>query len=315
MTPAGSRSAGSHYHEQAQINQVSAAMEKHAILIVEDDPDVAELLSTFFSSFDYTVHHAAWGADALKIAREHLFSLIMLDIRLPDISGYEVCRQLRTQRRTQDVPILFLTEKRDRVDKLQGLELGVVDYITKPFDILELQLRVRNAIQRASQKNLINPITELPDTHLVDEKLSALIGDQHPWALIVLEVHGMDKLREMYGFVAADDMLRAITMIARNSVREHGSEGDFIGHLGPEQLIIFTHASRVAPIRQRAETRIRYSLETFYRPKDDAAPAEQDSFMTLSVGVLDASQGPFASLDELRARLSALTAWPPASVD
>jgi len=290
-------------------------MEKHTILIVEDDPDVADMLSSFFSAYDYTVHHAAWGEEALRIAHDHLFSLIMLDIRLPDISGYDVCRQLRSQRRTQDVPILFLTEKRDRVDKLQGLELGVVDYITKPFDILELQLRVRNAIQRASQKNLINPITELPDTYLVDEKLSALLTEARPWSILVLQVHGMDKLREMYGFVAADEMMRAITMIARNSVREHGGEGDFIGHLGPEQLVILTSPNHIPAIRQRAETRIRYSLETFYRPKDDRGePADADGFMTLHVGVIDASQGPFASLEDLRARLIALTA-PPASVD
>lgn len=294
-------------------------MDKHTILIVEDDPDVAELLSTFFSAYDYTVHHAAWGEEGLKIAREHLLSLVMLDIRLPDISGYEVCRQLRSQRRTQDVPILFLTEKRDRIDKLQGLELGVVDYITKPFDILELKLRVRNAIQRASQQNLINPITELPDTHLVDEKLGTALTDQRPWAMLVLQVHGMDKLREMYGFVAADDMMRAITMIARNSVREHGGEGDFIGHLGPEQLVILTADSHIGAIRQRAETRIRYSLETFYRPKDGAdhsgVHSSDNSFMTLNTGVLDAAQGPFASLDDLRARLVALTALPPASVE
>lgn len=287
--------------------------EKPRILIVEDDPDVAEMLTTFFRAYNYHVFHAAWGEEGLRIAREELLSLIMLDIRLPDINGYDVCRQLRSQRRTQDVPILFLTEKRDRVDKLTGLELGVVDYITKPFDIQELQLRVRNAIQRASQQNLINPITELPDIHLTEEKLTALLTDGRVWAALVLEIHGLEKLREMYGFVAADDMLRAITMIARSSMREHGNDGDFLGHLAPEQLTILTTADKVGAIRYRAETRIRYSLETFYRSKDESDP-HAPGFMQLHTGVIDAVQAtrtPFASVDALKEQLMALTALPP----
>lgn len=286
--------------------------DKIKILIVEDDPDVAEMLTTFFAAFNYQVFHAAWGNEGLRIAREELLSLVMLDIRLPDIDGYEVCRQLRAQRRTQDVPILFLTEKRDRVDKLTGLELGVVDYITKPFDIQELQLRVRNAIQRATQQNLIHPVTELPDIHLTEEKLAAALSSQRPWAALVLDVHGLEKLREMYGFVAADDMLRAITLIARSSLREHGNDSDFLGHLAPEQLIVLTTADKVNAIRQRAEMRIRYSLETFYRSKDEADP-HAEGFMHLHTGIVDASQGPFHEAGALMQRLMALTSPPPAT--
>src|SRR5262245_61778176 len=135
-------------------------MDKSRILIVEDDLDLSEMLNAYFRVQNYDVLTAAWGADALRISQEELVDLIVLDIRLPDIDGYEICRQLRAQRQTHDTPIIFLTEKRDRVDKLQGLELGVVDYITKPFDIQELRLRVRNAIQRASRQTLMNPVTD-----------------------------------------------------------------------------------------------------------------------------------------------------------
>ncbi len=77
--------------------------------------------------------------------------MVILDIRLPDIDGYEVARRLRDNRRTADIPIIFLTEKRDRSERLQGLELGADDYITKPFDVQELRLRIRNALRRAEQ--------------------------------------------------------------------------------------------------------------------------------------------------------------------
>ncbi len=102
--------------------------------------------------------------------------LTILDIRLPDIDGYEVARRLRSNRRTEDIPIIFLTEKRNRVDRLQGLEIGADDYITKPFDIQELRLRVRNALRRSSHGALNNPVTNLPEGGLVDERLRELAG-------------------------------------------------------------------------------------------------------------------------------------------
>ncbi|MEO0599134.1 MAG: response regulator transcription factor, partial [Chloroflexota bacterium] len=142
-------------------------VDKPHILIVEDDLDLSDMVSSYFRVQNYDVDTAAWGEEALKIASEHDLDLIMLDIRLPDIDGFELCRRLRNKRRTQDTPIIFLTEKRDRVDKLQGLELGVVDYITKPFDIQELRLRVRNAINRSQTPATNNPVTDLPEGELV----------------------------------------------------------------------------------------------------------------------------------------------------
>ncbi|RPI93720.1 MAG: DNA-binding response regulator, partial [Chloroflexi bacterium] len=137
--------------------------DKSHILIVEDDLDLSEMLNAYFRVQGYEVQTAAWGEDAVRLTLENPPDLVVLDIRLPDIDGYEVCRRIRTQRRTQTVPVIFLTEKRDRVDKLSGLELGVVDYITKPFDIQELRLRVRNAISRAIRPNVSNPVTDLPE--------------------------------------------------------------------------------------------------------------------------------------------------------
>jgi len=209
-----------------------------------------------------------WGEDGVRAALTARPDLIILDIRLPDIDGYEVARRLRSDRKTNAIPIIFLTEKRDRVDKLQGLELGVVDYITKPFDIQELRLRVRNAIQRASQTNLINPVTELPEPPILDEKLNQIVLAEHPWSLLVIHIDGLESLREMSGFVASDELLRAATLMIRNAVREFGNEDDFVGHYSPETFSLISTVDRVANIRQRVETRIRQSIEHFYRPPE-----------------------------------------------
>jgi len=279
---------------------------KSRIMIVEDDLDLSEMLDTYFRVQNYDVRTAAWGEEALKISREEDIDLIVLDIRLPDISGYDVCRQLRLQRRTQDVPIIFLTEKRDRVDKLQGLELGVVDYITKPFDIQELRLRVRNALSRVERQTLVNPVTDLPESQLAEEKLSNLLYSENAWAVLVISINGLSEFRDVYGFVAADEVLRAVTLMVRNAVREFGSEGDFIGHLSPEEFVIITGAEKVNSVRERVETRVRQSREYFYPPK--ARETKEVDQLNMTSRLLDRSAGPFNTLEDLKAKLMSVPA-------
>lgn len=242
--------------------------DKARIMIVEDDPDLSELLQNFFTVQGYEVLSAAWGEEGVRLTREYAPDLVMLDIRLPDIDGYEVCRRIRTNRRTQDIPVIFLTEKRDRVDKLTGLELGVVDYITKPFDIQELRLRVRNVLRRAEQAPLTNRVTNLPEGALVEEKINGMLLSEQPWTLLAVEVRGLDGFRETYGFVNADDVLRAVTLMINNALREAGGEDDFVGHLQENDFVVLTDQAKAAAVQERIETRIQQSMEYFYPMKD-----------------------------------------------
>jgi two-component system alkaline phosphatase synthesis response regulator PhoP len=125
------------------------AMSQGRILVVEDDFDISNLLRIYFESQGFQVTVAARGNDALKACRHNLPNVIVLDIQLPDIDGYEVCRQLRGNLRTSHIPILFLTQRDERSDKIAGLELGADDYITKPFSPRELVARVRAVLRRA----------------------------------------------------------------------------------------------------------------------------------------------------------------------
>jgi len=284
-------------------------MTQPRIMIVEDDSDLAELLEAHFSTEHYDVLTAAWGAEALEIAQAEPLNLVVLDIRLPDISGYDVCRQLRLNRRTQDVPILFLTEKRERHDKLQGLELGVVDYITKPFDVRELRLRVRNALARANQRAFIHRTTELPEGVLVDERMTkALYGDAS-WSMVVFSLRRLEDFRGRYGFVAGDDVLRAVTLMLRNAVRELGSEDDFIGHLDADTFIVITLEEHAEAIRERVQTKMYYSREFFYPMNDREAESNgahimPDELLALDTATVDYTSGAYADTDALRAALA-----------
>jgi len=277
---------------------------KPKILVVEDDLDLAEMLNAYLRVQNYDVMTAAWGKEAVELSATETLDLIVLDIRLPDIDGYEVCRQLRQQRRTENVPIIFLTEKRDRVDKLQGLELGVVDYITKPFDIQELRLRIRNTLSRAARQTHSNPVTDLPEGDLVNDKLTGLLLAEN-WSLLYVGLNNLSGFRELYGFVAADDVLRAVSLMVKNAVREHGREEDFVGHMEPEAFVIITTPELVGQIREKVESRIRQSREYFYPLKDreKVREAMEADHLKLVSGVIDHAGGPYNTLDDLKAAL------------
>jgi DNA-binding response OmpR family regulator len=149
---------------------------KDSLLIVEDDVDIAGMLNDYFTNQGYAVSTVNWGEDALHACQSSLHDLIILDIRLPDIDGFEVARRLRSNRKTRQLPIIFLTEKRDRKDRMLGLALNVEDYITKPFDMYELSLRVRNTLKRSRQSSLTHPVTGLPVGELVDERLKIFLS-------------------------------------------------------------------------------------------------------------------------------------------
>jgi DNA-binding response OmpR family regulator len=283
--------------------------EKPRILIVEDDHDLAEMLSAYFRVQSYDVVTAGWGQEAVRLSQEEPFNLAVLDIRLPDIDGYEVCRQIRARRQTQDMPIIFLTERSERVNRLLGLELGVVDYITKPFDIQELRLRVRNALNRSARQALLNPVTDLPDGGLVDEHLSALLHSDDSWALLALSLHNLGRFRELYGFVAADDVLRAVALMIRNAIREQdGSDECFVGHTGPESFVVSAPLAVLNGVRERLETRLNQSWAYFYPARDRSrleTEAGAADLLRLSSAVIEPSGGPFETLEALRAALSA----------
>jgi DNA-binding response OmpR family regulator len=279
--------------------------EKAQILIVEDDLDLAEMLNAYFRVQGYEILTATWGEDAVRMALEHKPDLVVLDIRLPDITGYEVCKQIRSNRLTADIPIIFLTEKRDRVDKLTGLELGVVDYITKPFDIQELRLRVRNTLRRAQQSNLLNPITNTAEVALTDERLTMILNQDDEWAMLTMRIQGLDYFREMYGFVAADDVLRAVSLMLNNAVRDAGDESDFIGHLDASSFVMVTSPDRVNSIRERIEVRLQNSLDYFYplKDRDKLRDTDDESRLQLIIGTLNSKDGDFQGLDELKTAL------------
>lgn len=272
---------------------------KPKILIIEDDLDVAEMLNAYFRVQGYEVFTVNWGEDGVRSAQTVHPDLVILDIRLPDIDGYEVARRLRSDRRTADIPIIFLTEKRERADRLQGLELGADDYITKPFDVQELRLRVRNALKRMSQGSLTNPVSGLPEGALVDERLNDAMKTNAS-GLLLVSLENMDAFREAYGFVASDDVLRAVSVMITNTLRELSNPDDFLGHLSPTEFVLVVPQPNLSPLQERLRTRLEQSLDYFYPIKDREQAAKRKDRLAVKIAEIDLTSVQFASLDQLK---------------
>jgi PleD family two-component response regulator len=283
-------------------------MGKARLLVVEDDIDIGNMLKIYFSGMDFDVDVAVRGKDALDKTRQVLPHLIVLDIMLPDIDGYEVCRNLRTNMRTSHIPVIFLTQKDERSDKLQGLELGADDYITKPFDIEELKLRVQGAIRRSERESLTDPRSGLPAGRLIEDQLRRIIR-QKGWALLDTGINHFEPFKNVYGFVAGDDVLRFTSMLIGEVVDELGTASDFIGHAGGDNFIIITTEEKAPAIKARLKERFDNEVQTHYNFMDRQqgfiqSPVSGDTivkapFMTMIVGAVSSSQNSFADIREI----------------
>jgi diguanylate cyclase (GGDEF)-like protein len=283
-------------------------MGKARLLIVEDDTDISNMLKIYFSGQNYEVDTALRGHDALDKTRHNLPHLIVLDIMLPDIDGFEVCRILRTHTRTSHVPIIFLTQKDERSDKLQGLELGADDYITKPFDIEELKLRVQRAIARAEQQSLTDPRSGLPSGRLIEEQLRRIIR-LSDWSLMDIRIQHFEAFKEVYGFVAGDDVLRFAAMLLSEVVDELGSTSDFIGHAGGDNFIVITSEASAPAILKRLKERFNEEVLSHYSFIDreqgyivtSGADGQEQKvpLMTLAIGEVNPSRYDFADIREI----------------
>jgi diguanylate cyclase (GGDEF)-like protein len=256
----------------------------------------------------YDVDVAARGSVALEKTHQVLPHLIVLDIMLPDIDGYEVCRNLRSSTRTSHIPVIFLTQKDERSDKLQGLELGADDYITKPFDIEELKLRVMGAIRRSEREALTDPRSGLPAGRLIEEQLRLTIR-QANWAYMDIRINHFDQFKDVYGFVAGDDVLRFTAMMMSEVVDELGKATDFLGHAGGDNFIIITDVDAADNIRDRLKNRFAEEIQTHYNFMDrqqgfmmaanEAGQVEKTPLMTLSIGIVNPKQQSFADIREI----------------
>jgi DNA-binding response OmpR family regulator len=283
---------------------------KERILVVEDAPDISSLLKIYFTSQGYEVLTAMRGQAALEICRKTPPNLALLDVNLPDMEGYDIGRALRASPRTRHIPIIFLTARGERKDRLTGLgEVQAQYYIVKPFDIEEVHTIIKNQLDDARRKNQSHPVTNLPTAELITEQLRTLLATEG-WALALMHINGFDTFTHSYGAVVGEDVLKFTALLMNEEVNELGGPEDFLGQMvvGPDFVLTST-IERTRIICERLVARFDEEVGLHYNYKhrkqgyvevtDDQGVTRQVPLMSLAVGVLTSQDGPFYDIREL----------------
>ncbi len=175
------------------------------ILIVEDEADIRELLRFNLEREGFSVLEAADGNEGLKLARQHMPDLMLLDVMLPGFDGFEVCRRLGAQSETANIPVLMLTARGEEMDRVVGLSLGADDYVVKPFSVRELMLRIRAVLRRGTRSSE-SPVLERHGIRLRPEAHTAEVqGQEMP--LTATEFRLLEDLLRKAGAVRTREQL------------------------------------------------------------------------------------------------------------
>ncbi len=284
-------------------------MPKGSVLIVPADETTLELLRVYFAAVQFDILTAQSEAEAIRLARQALPQAMIVDLDLPGIDVAALCREVRSSPRTQHIHITLLTPRAYHDDRLTALASGADEFLAKPVDAEELGLRVRNALRRAEFQNLVDPVTGLPGSSLVEEQLRALLRKQEPWALIRAHLRGFKVFNTVYGFLAGEEVLRFAAQTILHVVAEAGSPDDFLGQAGGDNFVVITTLERGEWLRQMLIDRINSGVLSHYAFRErergymvvTAADGTETTvpLMTLNAQLLTSEQGPFYDILEL----------------
>jgi diguanylate cyclase (GGDEF)-like protein len=257
------------------------------ILLVDDVPTNVKILAQSLESL-YQIKVANNGVDALAIAQREQPDLILLDIMMPDMDGFEVCQQLKRNIVTRRIPVIFVTAMTADTDEEHGLNLGAIDYITKPFVIPIVKARVRNHIHLKQQadllesRSLLDALTLIPNRRKFDETLAMewrrAMRDKTPLSLVMVDIDYFKQYNDHYGHGAGDICLQKVAAALAESVVR---PSDLVARYGGEEFVVIlpdTHQQAALHVAER----VRESIERLALPHAHSTVA---AVVTISVGV------------------------------
>lgn len=237
------------------------------ILVVEDERVIARLLKETLQVEGYDVVTFLCGEDAVQYTLRETPHLVLLDMKLPDIDGFEVIRRLRSHPKSMHIPIIVLSALDDSAAKVQAFEIGVDDYVTKPFDTDELLARVRTQLRRV-QQNFLSPLIGLPGGYQVELAIKRKLISADPWSILYLDLDNFKAFNDAYGFLTGNDLIRLVGRICQRVVHDHGNPDDFVGHIGGDDYVIVTSPERAQCLCRLISASYKVESRAFYRPED-----------------------------------------------
>jgi PleD family two-component response regulator len=216
----------------------------YKILVVDDEDHIRRILKFQLEKHGYEVVLAENGEVALELVRREGPDLILLDLMMPRIDGFETCRRIRQNFQTSQIPVIILTAKSELPDKIKGLQDGANDYLIKPYSNEELLLRVRNVLEWSLRQKEANPLTGLPGNRAIEKELQARIESKAPFAFLYLDIDNFKPYNDHYGYQKGDDAILFLGDIITEAVNSLGGGDDFVGHIGGDDFVVITSPER-----------------------------------------------------------------------
>ena len=238
------------------------------VLVVDDDPDIARFIEVNLRTHGFEVHLASDGVEALEQVQEIEPDLVLVDVMMPRMDGFQVVDRLRSDPRTANVSIIMLTAKALTADKVLGITTGADDYIIKPFDPVELVARVKGTLRRAREMRAVSPLTGLPGNASIQDELRARIEDGRPFALLYADLDNFKAYNDHYGFLRGDEALRAVGRVVQEVALEVGGSGVFVGHLGGDDFVLISQVEQAEPLCRGLIARCAREVPLLYDPED-----------------------------------------------
>lgn len=271
-------------------------MFKKKILVIDDTELMVRLTTDILTKHGYEVVSANNGVDGIKMVATEKPDLVLLDVVMPGIDGFEVCKLLRKDESNNLIPIIMLTAQGNEEDKLAGLELGADDYITKPFNPRELVSRVRNTLLRIDRNRWANPLTGLPGNLEIQSEINHRIARGMIFSVVYLDVDNFKAYNDVYGFSHGDRAIKLIAGILLDNVRAFGTKDDFIGHIGGDDFVVITDPGHVDALCENIIKEFDERVPELYSDVDKRAgfistvnrrgQVTQYPIMTLSIAVV-----------------------------
>lgn len=240
------------------------------ILVVDDDAYIRRLLKTTLER-SYEVLEAESGEEALQLLTAGDVRLILLDVMMPGLSGYDVCLKLRRNPRTCHIIIVMLTARDSEEDMVEGLRIGADDYLAKPFKTSELMARIESHLRRQWRELQANPLTGLPGNNQIDQIMRTSLRAGLSVAVCYADINNFKTYNDRYGFSAGDRVLTFTADLLTRAVAQHGDpDSDFVGHIGGDDFVVVTSPGRVEAISSTVVNQFDAAIRSFYDDTDAA---------------------------------------------
>jgi len=238
------------------------------VLVADDDHNMRQLISEALPRHRFEVYQAADGKETWDIVKNLRPDIVLLDVMMPGLDGIEVCRQMRQNPQTRNIPVIMLTAKAQLKDKLKGIESGADDYITKPFDPLELQARIEMHIRRFARDSDMSPVTELPGNRTIELAINKKIETGEIFAMCYADLDDFKAYNDYYGFMQGSEVIKMTGQLLRDVVARIGNDDDFVGHIGGDDFMILTTTDKSEPISAAVITEFDERIKEYYSPED-----------------------------------------------